>query len=66
MIFAKNFARNYAKKNNTWNLKRLVNETIVPATQCIILEIVGFQSTPTNWCSTPKDKRGLDILQKAL
>ena len=24
------------------------------------------QSSCTNWCSTPKDKRGLDILQKAL
>ena len=30
MIFAKNFARNYEK--NTWNIRRLVNETIVPHT----------------------------------
>ena len=41
MIFAKNFARNY-EKNNTWNIIRLVNETIVPSTQRIILKIVGF------------------------
>ena len=39
MIFAKNFARNYEK--NTWNIRRLVNETIIPSTQRIILKIVG-------------------------
>ena len=33
MIFAKNFARNYEKKNNTWNIRRLVDESFVPATQ---------------------------------
>ena len=32
MIFAKNFARNY-EKNNTWNIRRLVNESFVPANQ---------------------------------
>ena len=41
MIFAKDFARNYEKKN-TLNIRRLVNEMIVPATQCIILKIVAF------------------------
>ena len=30
--FAKNFARNYEKKN-TWNIRRLVNEKILPSTQ---------------------------------
>ena len=39
--FVKIFARNY-EKNNTWNIKCLVNEVFVPATQHIILKIVGF------------------------
>ena len=30
------------KENNTWIIRRLVNETIDPATQRIILKIVGF------------------------
>ena len=30
------------KKNNTWNIRRLVDESFVPATQHI-LKIVGFQ-----------------------
>ena len=30
-MFANDFARNY-KKNNTLNIRRLVNETIVPST----------------------------------
>ena len=34
------------KKNNTWNIRCLVNETIVQATQRIILKIVGFYETP--------------------
>ena len=42
MIFAKNFARNYEKKN-TWNIRRLVVSPSEPATQRIILKIVGFQ-----------------------
>ena len=33
MNIAKNFARNYEKKNNTWNIKCLVDESFVPATQ---------------------------------
>ena len=37
-IFAKNFARNYEKKN-TWNVRHLVNETM---SQRIILKIVEF------------------------
>ena len=53
-IFAENFARNY-EKNNTWNIRRLVDETIVPATQHIILKIVGFlgpsQGSPTFFSS---------------
>ena len=32
-IFAKNFATNYEKKNNTWNIRRLVDESFVPATK---------------------------------
>ena len=39
MIFAKNFARNYEKKN-TWNIRRMVNESFGPATQRIILKII--------------------------
>ena len=31
-IFANNFARNY-EKNNTWNIRPLVTETLVPSTQ---------------------------------
>ena len=33
--------RNY-EKNNAWNIRRLVDESFVPATQRIILKIVGF------------------------
>ena len=32
MIFAKNFVR-YYEKNNTWNIRRLVDESFVPVTQ---------------------------------
>ena len=31
-----------SRKNNTWNIRRLVDEAFVPATQHIILKIVGF------------------------
>ena len=31
-FFAKNFENNY-EKNNTWNIRRLVNETIIPSSQ---------------------------------
>ena len=31
-------------KKNTWNIRCLVDETIVPSTQHIILKIVGFQA----------------------
>ena len=41
-MFAKNFARNYEKKNNTWNIRCLVDESFVTAIQRIILKIVGF------------------------
>ena len=30
--------------NNTWNIRRLVDEAFVPATQHIILKIVIFES----------------------
>ena len=45
MIFAKIFARNYEKKNNIWNIRHLVNESFVPATQrpsILYMKIVGF------------------------
>ena len=32
MVFAKNFARFY-EKHETWNIRRLVEETFVPSTQ---------------------------------
>ena len=32
------------KKNNAWNIRRLVDESFVPATKRIILKIVGFQT----------------------
>ena len=41
-IVAKNFARNYEKKIILGNIRRLVDESFVPATQRIILKIVGF------------------------
>ena len=44
MNFAKNYARNCEKIIIcTWNIRHLVDETIDPATQHIILKIVGFQ-----------------------
>ena len=47
MVFAKNFARNF-EKNNTWNIRRLIDETIGPFTQrintlgMIILDLIRF------------------------
>ena len=41
--------RNHEKKNNAWNIRRMVNETIVPATQHIILKIVGFQEISSQY-----------------
>ena len=35
------------KKNNAWNIRHLVDELFVPATQRIILKIVGFLVTTT-------------------
>ena len=32
------------KKNNAWNIRRLVDKSFVPASQRIILKIVGFQN----------------------
>ena len=40
--FCKEFCKKLWKKNNTWNIRRLVNESFVPVTQRIILKIVGF------------------------
>ena len=38
------------EKNNTWNLRRLVDESFVPATQRIILKIEGFyKAEAVNW-----------------
>ena len=39
---SKLFARKYEKKDSIWNIRHLVDETINPATQRIILKIVGF------------------------
>ena len=47
MIFAKIFARNY-KKDNTWNIRCLVDESFVPVTQHIILKIVRVLVTTLN------------------
>ena len=33
MIFVKNFARNDEKKNNTWNIRRLVDDSFGPSFQ---------------------------------
>ena len=49
MFFAKIFARNY-KKDNTCNIRRLVDESFVPATQRIILKIVGFLVNRSDKC----------------
>ena len=35
IIFAKNFARLYEKKKNTWKIRHLVDKSFVPATQRI-------------------------------
>ena len=54
MIFPKNFARNY-EKDNTWNIRRLVDESLVlQATQCIILKIVGFFNLPV-FCNVGRE-----------
>ena len=36
------------KINDTWNTRRLVDELFVPATQRIVLMIVGFHNLPEN------------------
>jgi hypothetical protein len=44
--FLKIILQEIMKKNNIWNIRHLVNESIVPnnlATYRIILKIVGFQ-----------------------
>ena len=33
MSFAKNFARNHEKRNITWNIRRLVNDSFVPSSK---------------------------------
>ena len=46
MIFAKNFGRNYEKKilgtSDPWSMRRSSQRPSDPATQRIILKIVGF------------------------
>ena len=32
------------KKDNTWNMRRLVDDLFVPSSQCIKFEIDGFQN----------------------
>ena len=32
-VFAKNFARFYEKKNNAWNIRRLVDESFILSAQ---------------------------------
>ena len=49
-ILEKNFARNY-EKNNTWNIRRLVDDSMNPASQGIILNILGFMVCIENWNS---------------
>ena len=40
--FLQRILQEIMKKNDTWNIRHLVDETIVLATQRIILKIVGF------------------------
>ena len=40
--FCKEFCKKLWNKNNTWNIKHLVDKSFVPVTQRIILKIVGF------------------------
>ena len=56
-----NFARNY-EKNNTWNIRRWVDEMIDPATHRIILKIVGFFGCLGNQCSKEKHLQFQTIL----
>ena len=58
MIFAKNFARNYEKKiilgtSDAWSMSL---RPIDPATQRIILKIVGFCINPFSSTGTMKQK----------
>ena len=43
--FLQRILQEIMKKNNTWNIRRLVDESFVPATQRIILKIVEFQNS---------------------
>ena len=40
--FLERILQEIMKKNNTLNIRRLIDETIIPPTQRIILKIVGF------------------------
>ena len=51
MIFAKNFARNYENKN-TWNIRRMVEESFVPA-----IYIVDCRILTPNWTTIPYKSR---------
>ena len=40
--FLQRILQEIMKKNNSWNIRHLVDESFVPVTQYIILKIVGF------------------------
>ena len=45
--FLQRILQGIMKKNNTWNTRCLVNESFDPATQSIILKIIGFLAIET-------------------
>ena len=49
------------EKNNAWNIRRLVNESFVPATQRIVLKIVGFLIQYTLDLRKPDLRKNLDL-----
>ena len=64
MIFAKNFVRNFEKKN-TWNIRCLVVESFVPATQRTSVfywmlsdfkKAQGISLKIQNWVNSPNEK----------
>ena len=40
--FLKRILQEIMKKSNAWNIRHLVDESFIPATQGILLKIVGF------------------------
>ena len=51
MIFAKNFARNYEKKNYTWTIRRLVDEN-QPSDPAYYIEDCRIYGKYSVFCST--------------